>query len=316
MKAFLNHSALSVSLFSLFALMASAQAADVVGGGGLAGTSSSPLVGSIVFNKDDLTKGLTVSVNSGQDITPVKQKTLGVSLLVPKTGSIAWCDPVANPSITNNTDSNLCYGAVNESKWFVLDFNDMQKKGVKTVYLRMAAKTFSDGDNNPADDDLVPALSVFQGRQDLGGILDWYPNQFQTSPAFWAWQLSPFTGTATGNSSGFATAHGAVSPDKAIVTGKLTLKPGGQNFLTVAVGGDARDANPHDANFQLAVKVGKKAIPASCPPQSGAFDLCGCEAGKQWHAAMNHCMSDASCNSPAYLGQCKTAQMCQDDCGR
>lgn len=318
-----------ITALALTSFTTSSQAAEIVGGTGL-GFSNMPgqWVANIVFDKADLSSELPVTVKTGDDLTPSQQKGLGTTLTVPATKSMAWCDAAANPAIPSNTDINQCYGWAMHSKWIVLDFNEMQKKGVKTVYLRLTAKAYNDGNIGPndADDDLVPALSVFQGRQDTGAHLHWYPNKFQTETPFWAWKLTPFTGKATNYSNGWSTAYfnDVQNLDRAVVIGKVTLKAGGQNFLSVAVGGDARHSNladKHDVNFQLDVEIAKKALPAttggSVTP-TGGIDQCGCEIGKtQWHASMNHCMAIALCEPIAGTAdQCKTPEMCARDGGR
>ena len=338
MKHYLTASAPLMVSLALMGMTASGQAAEIIGGTGLGFSNmAGQWVANVIFNKDDLSSGIPTNIKTGDDLTPLKQQGFGSTLKVPATKSMAWCDPASNPANSTNTDFNQCYGWAMHSKWVVLDFNEMQKKGVKTVYLRLTAKAYDDGDhsdtdvtasNKLGDDDLVPALTVFQGRQDVGAHLDWYPNKFQTETPFWAWKLSPFTGKATNNSTGWSTAYFAQGNlDKAVVTGKLALKAGGQNYLSVAIGGDARHSNiadKHDVNFQLDVEVSKKVLSASSGSTSGGtkptglLDRCGCEIGvDQWHPSMNHCMAIALCEPIAGTSdQCKTPAMCERDGGR
>jgi hypothetical protein len=168
-----------------------------------------------------------------------------------------------------------CFGSALGSKWAVIDLNGLQKAGLRSVWIAVTASRYDDGiaeetDNQghlqPGDDDLIPALTVFRGRQDVGVHGYWYPNQFQPNPKFWAWKLSPFySGTASNDTTGgWATANGSASNHSASISGKYLLKPGNQNYLTVAVGGDGRDGPAaHDVNFELAVRVSRKPPPAN-----------------------------------------------------
>jgi hypothetical protein len=322
---------------ALACLSGAAEAADVYGGSGI-GFSNNPsqFVANIVFNKTDVKNGASpVVIKTGDDVTPARQKGLGTTITIPATKSMAWCDPVSNPDIPSNTDINTCYGWGMFSKWVVLDLNALQKAGLTSVWVSVTAKRYDDGvatevdatgKTLPSDDDLVPALTVYQGRQDAGIHNHWYPNKFQKNP-FWAWKLTPFAGGTT-KSNGWATAYMASgSLDNANVTGRLKLKPGGQNYLTVAVGGDARHADTklkHDVNFELNVRISKKALGTSGGANgggssaNGTLDKCGCQIGvTQWHASMNHCMAISLCEPIAGTAdQCKTPEMCAKDGGR
>lgn len=315
-----------------------AGAADVFGGTGIGFSNvAGQWVINVVFDKTDLLATSPVSVHSGQDLTPTLQKGNGVTLSVPLTKSMAWCDPSSNPANPTNTDFEQCYGWAMHSKWAVLDFNKLQQAGLKKVWVSVTVKRYDDGvavetdsagKTLPGDDDLVPGLTVFSGRQDMGAHLHWYPNKFQTEPAFWAWKLTPFAGGKT-QSDGWATANGPGEQNSAHVMGLVTLKPGGENFLSVAIGGDARHATAaekHDVNFQLDVQVSRK-MPSlgggsdnggNGGGAQGTIDQCGCVVGvTQWHASMNHCMAIALCEPIAGTSdQCKTPEMCAKDGGR
>lgn len=325
---------LPLAIAALTVLSGSASAAEVYGGSGI-GFSNNPsqFVTSVVFDKADAKAGAApVIVKTGDDVTPPQQKGLGTTITIPPTKSMAWCDPVSNPDIPNNTDFNTCYGWGMFSKWVVLDFNALQKAGMTSVWVSMTAKRYNDGvaqetDSKgkvlASDDDLVPALTVYQGRQDVGIHNHWYPNKFQKTP-FWAWKLTPFAGGAT-KSNGWSTGYMAGgSRDSANVTGRFKLKPGGQNYLTVVVGGDDKEpTKKHDVNFEFDVSLSKKAPMTSNSgggsKAAGSFDKCGCDIGvTEWHPAMNHCMDIAECkkieNNPN--DHCKTPAMCTKDGGR
>lgn len=328
-----NRNALSPLItVALACLSGSATAADVYGGSGLGFSNvASQWIANIVFNKQDLTSGTEVTIKTGDDLTPAVQKEFGTRLIVPPTKSMAWCDPVSNPDIPNNTDIAQCYGWAMFSKWTVLDFNALQKAGVGSVWVSITAKRYDDGTAEevgtdgkvlPGDDDIVPALTVFQGRQDVGAHLHWYPNKFQKQP-FWAFKLTPFAGGST-QSTGWSTGYFEQGNlDYANVIGKLKLKAGGQNYLSVVVGGDARHASAsekHDVNFLLSVRLSKKkpAAPGGSGTAPGQLDKCGCEIGvTQWHPSMNHCMAISLCQPIAGTAdECKTPEMCERDGGR
>jgi len=168
---------------------------------------------------------------------------------------------ITSASAAAPSDSDSCYGSAFGSKWTVVDLNGLQRAGLKSVWMTVTAKRYDDQDGTAADDDLIPALTVFRGRQDVGVHGFWYPNQFQESPEFWAWKLSPFhtTMAKSDTSGGWATGHDADDASTASVNGQVPLKPGNQNYLTVAVGGDARDGSSgHDVNFELTVTVTMK----------------------------------------------------------
>lgn len=320
---------------------AAAGAAEIYGGNGIGfsnntvnpGTGASPTgpwVANIVFSKLDAKKGTSATLKTGDNITHPDQAAdaakNSLTQIVPTLKSMSWCDTDNVKTLmadAGGVDASKCYGWSMHSRWVVLDLNALQKGGMGNVWVSITAKRYDNGDGVATEDDLVPALSVFEGRQDAGIHLHWYPSQLQTSPKFWAWKLAPFNSKAS-QSNGWATAYLAQgSLDSANVTGKFKLRPGGQNYLSVAVGGDAKDPdNKHDVNFLLEVAVSKKK-PASASNSgsnggAGGIDKCGCEIGvTQWHPSMNHCMAIAQCTPLAGTAdQCKTPEMCEKDGGR
>lgn len=308
----------AMTLLSLLALMPSARAFEIVANPGLAENDASPLLASIQFIKFDLTSSMPVKIKTGDDLDPDSATTV----TVPQVGSMAWCDPGANPLDTANTDITQCYGSATDTKFVVLDFNKAQKKGAKAAYLRLTLKAHTDADNQN-DDDLVPALTVFRGRLDPSEISAWYPNKFQTDPAQWPWQFTAFTGKPTNNSPGWSTAFSAQgSSNKTVLVGKFPLKRGGQNYLTLAIGGDARHGNladKHPVNFELSVEADSKRLLATDSGNvSGELDKCNCKIGvTQWHPSMSHCMAIALCLPIAGTpDECKTPAMCERDGGR
>ncbi len=281
---------------AIFCLTGTLEAATIV-----SGETGIVSVANITFDKNDLKSNAPeISIHTGTNFTPTQQNIPYAKYsFVPRTKSDAWCDPAANPSDLKNTSYDQCYGNAYDARWVVLDFNKLKKQGYGNIAVEITARRYFIGDANDASNDLVPALAVFQGLQNQGGWGHWFPNQFQGSPQFWAWKLTPFTGGTT-NSSGWATAYTPTGgQDKITVDGVLKLKGGGNNYLSVAVGGDARKpGNIHDVNFELVVKVTKYKKPAPAAPGTtscgfpAGYDDCGCRAGTHWHPQMNHCMAD------------------------
>lgn len=323
----------------------SVEAAKVYGGSGIGfSNDDAHWVGTIIFEKSDKAtvwtksdtfKGKEVSVQTGDILTPTGQ-TAPVdqwdlaTIAVPHTTSTSWCDPSANPDNSGNTDYAQCYGNANHTKWFIVDLNGLYKAGLENITVTITAQRFDDGvatETNangqpvPGDDDLIPALSVYRGRQDSGAHGGWYPNRFQRKQ-FWAWGLAPFDPPGK-TKRGFATAFGTTA-NTATVSGPYQLKSGNQNYLTVGVGGDARHdslSSPHDVNFKLNV-----AVYAQDPKTDGIFanttDACGCEKNQTWwHLEMGHCMSIALCKKPEWANgppghRCQTPAECDANGGR
>jgi hypothetical protein len=270
-----------------------ADSADIQGGAGIGYTAR------LVFQKNDAKPDQPALVlQSGQVITPPQQDAMQLDpITIPATASMAWNDPAVNP-----TGGAEGYGWTHNSRWFLIDLSAL--KPLKTVYVQINLKREANA-ATPGQNDIIPALTVWRGYQDMGAVDDWYPNTFQASPAFWAWKLAPFTAA---DNPGYATAYGGADETLASVMGKLKLQGAGKDFLSVAVGGDSRDAsNKHPVNFRLEVNV-KKKMPGAATGGGGGgpqIDSYGCDIGNTcWHPQMNHCMSIPLCDLPEYLGQC------------
>lgn len=336
---------------ALVCLSGTAGAAEIYAGNGIGfsnntpnpatGVSTGPWVANIVFDRQDARTGAPVMIKTGDNITHPRQAADAAknsnTQVVPMLKSMSWCDSteaikgLMSTEVAGRTESGKCYGWSMHNRWVVLDFNALQKAGMTSVWVSMTAKRYNDNDAVSTDDDLVPALTVFQGRQDVGLHLHWFPSQFQQMADFWAYKLTPFmAGSGKNKTPGWATAYMASgSLDSANVTGQFKLKPGGQNYLTVSVGGDAKHASAsekHDVNFALEVKLSRK-NPSTSGGSSGgsgggtaqgSLDKCGCIVGvTQWHASMNHCMEISLCVPIAGTSdQCKTPAMCEKDGGR
>lgn len=133
--------------------------------------------------------------------------------------------------------------------------------------------------NLPSDDDLIPGLTVFKGAQLAGTKIHWYPNRHQGSLSddktvtipFWGSNLQKPTWRKTAKTNyelkgensgalGYDTANGAGDQNVAEVSGEIKLDASNManNYLTIALAGDARhasSADKHDVNYQLTVAV-------------------------------------------------------------
>lgn len=274
-------------------------------------------VAKITFDKKDLKSDAPeISIHTGTNFTPPEQNIpYAKHSIVPPTKSDAWCDPHANPMLPDNTNYDLCYGNAYDARWVLLDFNKLKKQGVGKVEVDITARRYLIGDANLPSNFLVPGLTVFQGRQDQGAWGSWFPNMYQTSPQFWGWELTPFTGGTT-ESLGWASGYSDTgSLDTVTVSGNYFLKGNPKNYyLTVGVGGDARDGNEnHDVNFELLVKVKKYVAPVGPTTNCGfpqPYDACGCPPGTHWHPQMGHCMADDRFTGE-YKGQEVTGAQCE-----
>ncbi|WP_041360682.1 hypothetical protein [Methylococcus capsulatus] len=269
-----------------------AEAVEIVPGDGITYAAK------FVFQKKDTKAGASaLSVYSGQTIdTPGDG---GSPASIPTTKSMAWCDPATNPPA--GAVPGTCYGWAMHSKWFLIDLSGLKAQGLSKLNVTINAKRYIGSD--PAKSDLIPALTVWRGNQNQGPHLHWYPSQFQTTPPFWGWLLTPWTSKTN---PGYMSAYGVGPQTVASVSGPLTLKGRKEDWLTVAVGGDAKhgDASQkHDVYFQLEVDV-KQASSGGGGGQ--VIDPNGCVVGKTcWHPPMSHCMNVDLCNLPQYLGQCQ-----------
>lgn len=295
---------LSAALLLWCGFIGAASAAQTIVGNGIGYTAR------LVFDKADKQKDAnsnlkTVMVKTGDLLLPGKQENSGISpQLIPAVQSNGWCYPLANP----NPSGSECYGWSVYSQWYLVDLNQLSGK----VWVQISVKRYDNEGDAVADqdDDLVPALTVWQGPQVQGKFGDWYPSQFQGfddkgNPVsegfkpFWAWTLKPLNNGATPS---WATASGAGDKSVATVTQQVTLKKGDGKYLSVVVGGDDQHAERHGANFKLLVRVSAKqptsepGDPEAAPTPGGDRDICGCKVGVECsHPAMGHCMAKELC---------------------
>lgn len=252
-----NHITAIMGLAALSGLSGLAHGFEIAAGG-------VPYVATLTPVKADMKAGAAALVLKTGDALGAGD-TLHPANTVPFVKSMGWKDNAANPKDDASTDVNLGYGWTHNSKWFLVDLNKLYDQGIRKTYVMVTVKQVSDGvatetDSTgkvlPSDDDLVPGLTIFSGYQNHGTALGWYPNQYQTKVPFWGSKLAPFAGAVP---AGYATAFGAATPEVSI-HGLVKLKKGRNNYLSIAVGGDARHAAAslkHDVNFQFEVMVSK-----------------------------------------------------------
>lgn len=250
-----NYIAAILGTAVLFGLSGLAHGFEIAGGG-------VPYVARITPDKADMkTNAAPLVIKSGDP--------LGIgdanhpANTVPFVKSMGWKDNAANPKDDASTDVNLGYGWTHNSKWLLVDLNKLYDQGIRRAYVMVTLKQLNDGvasetDSTgkvlPSDDDLIPGMTVFKGYQDHGTALGWYANQYQTKVPFWANKLSPFSEGVPG---GYATANGTTAQEVSIY-GLVKLQKGRNNYLSIALGGDARHADTklkHDVNFQFEMEV-------------------------------------------------------------
>ena len=253
-----------------------------VASGAISGGMGINYIGKFIFDnkmtKFDMAKGLF-----GTDLTVINQpngfagfagdKHASEAITIPPLRSMSWNNPQSNPDISQNTDLAQGFGSGVHSQWYLVD---LSKLSAGKYYVSIKLERYDDGQavevtpatattaeqTLPSDDDLVPAITVFDGYQNRGISGTWFPNQFQkTTTPFWAEMLKPESVLLGANSAtaGFDTAFGAAENDRAQVSGVIKLDSAGKvaktnRYLTIAIGGDDRTTK-HDVNYQLTVKV-------------------------------------------------------------
>lgn len=201
--------------------------------------------------------------------------------------------PLADPNTVNCVPANG-YGWGHNSHWYLVDLNQLYTQGVRWASVSVMVKRYDDGvavetttdangntTTNPGDDDLIPAATVWKGNQNYGQHLHWYPNKYQNldpslpdSDTWWATALKPaykIDGTYA-----FGSAYGTADPGMVKVDVVVNLKPGYNNYLTVALAGDGQHVQAggdkigqidsrqkHDVNYQIVVSASKISPPSN-----------------------------------------------------
>lgn len=211
-----------------------------------------PYAAKLIVDKKDTKKDApAASLHSGQAFNSPNDHDNAT--VIPQTKSIAWCDAAVTPA---GYETNGCYGWSVNSAWFLVDLSKLKGQGLSTVWVTVSVGRYQGA--KPEENDIIPALTVYRGNQTLGPHIHWYPSELQSVPEFWGWLLQRAT-FVKGDPFSYNSAYATTSQDLASVYGKFKLKGGTQDYLTVAVGGDAKDANTkHSVNYQLTVDVKQK----------------------------------------------------------
>lgn len=209
----------------------------------------------LVFDKKDTKTGAAAaSLHSGQTFNTPNDD--GNATMIPQTKSMAYCDPAVTPA---GYETNGCYGWGMNANWYLIDLSKLKGQGLGAVWVTVSVARYAGSD--PANNDIIPALTVYRGNQTLGPHMHWYPSELQGMPEFWGWllQREVFVPGKADPMFSYDSAYATTSQDLASVMGKFKLKGATQDYLTVAVGGDAKDPNTkHSVNYQLTVDVKQK----------------------------------------------------------
>ncbi|QXP82659.1 hypothetical protein [Methylococcus sp. Mc7] len=231
---------------------------------GIAGIAGNALAGDVypsygiqyaaklIFDKKDTKTGAAAaSLHSGQAFNTPNDD--GNATMIPQTKSMAYCDPAVTPA---GYETNGCYGWGMHANWYLIDLSKLKGQGLGAVWVTVSVERHAGSD--PKNNDIIPALTVYRGNQTLGPQMHWYPSELQGVPEFWGWLLQRAT-FVKGDVISYNSAYATPAQNFASVMGKFKLKGGTQDYLTVAVGGDAKDPNTkHSVNYQLTVDVKQK----------------------------------------------------------
>ncbi|QJD29161.1 hypothetical protein [Methylococcus geothermalis] len=206
----------------------------------------------LIFDKKDTKNGAAAaSLHSGQTFNTPNDG--GNATMIPQTKSMAWCDPAVTPA---GYETNGCYGWGVNANWYLIDLSKLKSQGLTAVWVTINVERYQGA--KPEENDIIPALTVYRGNQTLGPQKHWFPSELQGQPEFWGWLLQRDT-FVKGDVFSYNSAYATPSQNLASVMGKFKLKGGTQDYLTVAVGGDAKDPNTkHTVNYQLTVDVKQK----------------------------------------------------------
>ncbi len=159
------------------------------------------------------------------------------------------------------------YGWTHTSRWALIDLNPLYANGHTVVDVNITLGRYDDG--TAGREDLIPGLTVWLGREDLGNWSHTYVNGIDS--ANWnewngggvcapAGTCSYFPTLAQAGLNGQVWAAGDdyANPTgmASVLINDLVLNPGGNNYLTVVLGGRADLASTGAAkNFIASVSV-------------------------------------------------------------
>ncbi|MCP9451522.1 MAG: VPLPA-CTERM sorting domain-containing protein [Nitrospira sp.] len=159
------------------------------------------------------------------------------------------------------------YGWTHTSRWALIDLNPLYANGHTVVDVNIALGRYDDG--TAGREDLIPGLTVWLGKEDLGNWSHTYVNGIN-STNWGAWNGDPpcapagtcsyFPTLAQAGLAGHVWAdgddHTSPTGTASVFINDLVLGPGGNNYLTVVLGGRADLASTGAAkNFIASVSV-------------------------------------------------------------
>lgn len=244
----------------------------------------------IVFKTDDVTSPAGAPASEAIKVPGTGSMGWNDSATNP---DIPGCSATVTTNCLNITDVEKSgFGWGHTANWYLIDLTALAAT-VKAASVHVIVERYNDGvvtetstsatgvvTTLPSDDDFIPGVTVWRGNQDKGTHTHWFPSRnqatkkFDGSPGseFWARKLSIPTSTvgrktyelkgANSGMVGWDTAYFTTAQNKAAVEGDFLLdkKDPSKNFLTLAIGGDARhDAanKKHTANYKVTIEVHK-----------------------------------------------------------
>ncbi|MCP9450594.1 MAG: hypothetical protein NNA21_11110, partial [Nitrospira sp.] len=142
------------------------------------------------------------------------------------------------------------YGWTHTSRWALIDLNPLYANGHTVVDVNITLGRYDDG--TAGREDLIPGLTVWLGKEDAGNWLHTYVNGIDsTNWNEWngggvcapAGTCSYFPTLAQAGLAGHVWAagdnHTSPTGTATVVIDDLVLNPGGNNYLTIVLGGRA-----------------------------------------------------------------------------
>ncbi|MCP9439500.1 MAG: VPLPA-CTERM sorting domain-containing protein [Nitrospira sp.] len=220
----------------------------------------------------------TLSANTGQALpintNPSNQHVdAGTNGLVDTIASKSHYDQIRLGGTADSPIYPGIYGWTHTSRWALVDLNPLYDNGHTQVDVSITLGRYDDG--TEGREDLVPGLTVWLGKEDAGNWLHTYVNGLDS--ANWdAWNgggdcapagtcsYFPTLAQAGLNGNVWATGDDYTNPTGAatVLINGLALGPGGNNYLTVVLGGRA-DLTSTGAAKNFIASVSVVPIPAA-----------------------------------------------------
>jgi len=196
------------------------------------------------------------------DVLPVLGDT--ITSTVGKTASKSWFGDLNYDA--NGDGEKTLLGWTHNSKWGLVDLTALRAAGYTRATVRISVSRLDDGNHDvaDADDDLVPATTVWRGVDQTSAQSHWYPNAFQPNESYedpvGSGNYRNWWSTLDGHGLEAVSAT-PISPLKKVTVVqpfKLDKKDNTMNALTFVIGGNDYAAAKHSANFQVQVDVTAK----------------------------------------------------------